>query len=65
MKITRIEFLEEMRDVHNDTIDILVEKEDGYKYIIVVGTPQDLLEEMNQEKANFVQPGTPKIIVKN
>lgn len=64
MKIKRIEFMEEITDVDNDNIDVLVENEDGYKYIIGVGTPQDLLEEMNQEKANYVRPGTPKIIVK-
>ena len=64
MKIKRIEFMEEIRDADNDNIDVLVENEDGYKYIIGVGTPQDLLEEMNQEKANYVQPGTPNIIVK-
>lgn len=33
-------------------------------YTIGVGTPQDLLEKMNQEKANFVRPGTPQISVK-
>ena len=59
MKIKRIEFMEEITDVDNDNIDVLVENEDGYKYIIGVGTPQDLLEEMNQEKTNFVRPGTP------
>ena len=64
MKIKRIKFMEEIMDVDNDNIDVLVENEDGYKYIIGVGTPQDLLEEMNQEKANYVRPGTPKIIVK-
>jgi hypothetical protein len=64
MKIKRIEFMEEITDVHNDNIDVLVENEDGYNYIISVGTPQDLLEEMNQEKANFVRPGTLNIIVK-
>jgi len=64
MKIKRIEFMEEITDVYNDTIDVLVENEDGYKYIIGVGTPQDLLKERNQEKSNFVRPGTPKIIVK-
>ena len=64
MKIKRIEFMEEIRDVDNDNIDVLVESEDGYKYIIVVGTPQDLLEEMKQEKSNYVRPGTINIIVK-
>jgi hypothetical protein len=64
MKIKRIEFMEEITDVHNDNMDVLAENEDGYNYIVSVGTPQDLLEEMNQEKANFVRPGTPKSIVK-
>jgi hypothetical protein len=64
MKIKRIEFMEEITDVDNDNIDVLVENENGYKYIISVGTPQDLLEEMNQEKSNYVRPGTPRIILK-
>jgi len=64
MKIKRIKFMEEIRDVNNDNIDILVENEDGYTYIVGVGTPQDLLEEMDQEKTNFVRPGTPMIIGK-
>ena len=64
MKIKRIEFMEDVRDVSNDNIDVLVEKEDGFSYIVTVGTPQDLLEEMSQEKTNFIRPGTPMIIVK-
>ena len=64
MKIKRIEFMEEITDLYNDNIDVLVENEDGYNYIVGVGTPQNLTEEMNQEKANFFRPGTPKIIVK-
>ena len=46
MKIKRIEFMEDVRDVSNDNIDVLVEKEDGFSYIVTVGTPQDLLEEI-------------------
>ena len=53
MKIKRIEFMEEIIYVHNNNINVLVKNEDSYNYIIGVGTPQDLLEEMNQEKANF------------
>ena len=64
MKIKRIEFMEEITDLDNDNIDVLVENENGYNSIIDVGTPQNLLEEMNQEKANFVRLSTPKIIVK-
>ena len=64
MKIKRIEFMEEIRDENNDNVDVCVENEDGYNYIVTVGTPQDLLEEMNQEKTNFVRPGSLMIIVK-
>jgi hypothetical protein len=64
MKIKRIKFMEKIRDLDNDNIDVLVENEDGYKYIICVGTPQNFLEEMDQEKSNFVLPGSLTIIVK-
>jgi hypothetical protein len=47
MKIKRIKFIEDVRDVNNNNIDVLVEKEDGSNYIITVGTLQNLLEEMN------------------
>ena len=43
---------------------IFVENEDGYTYTIVVSTPGDLLDQMEQEKINFIMPDTPKIIVK-
>lgn len=32
--------------------------------MIVVSTPADLLDQMEQEKTNFLMPHTPKIIVK-
>jgi len=65
MKIKKIRFFEEIKDVTNDNIDVGVENERGYTYIVTVGTPQDLLEEMNQEKTNFIGPYTPMIIVKS
>lgn len=64
MKITQIEFIDEIRNVYNDNIDVVVENEEGFRYVITVATIQDLLEEMNQEKTNFVRPGSPRIIVK-
>ena len=64
MKIKRIEIIDEIRDVYNDNVDVLVEKEAGYKYTVTVATPQDLFEEMKQEKTNYVQPGTINIFVK-
>ena len=56
--------MEEITNVDNANIDILIENENGYEYIIIVEKPQDLFEEMNQEKANYVRPGTFNIIVK-
>ena len=64
MLIKSIKFAHEITDVDNDNVDVFVEHENGYTYTVVVGTPGDLLEEMDQEKTNFIKPGTPMIIVK-
>ena len=64
MKIKRIEFAHEITDPYMDNLDVFVENENGYTYTIVVSTPGDLLDQMEQEKINFIMPGTPKIIVK-
>ena len=64
MKIERIEFAHEITDPHIDNLDVFVENEDGYTYTIVVSTPDDLVDQMVQEKINFIRPDTPKIIVK-
>ena len=53
-----------MRIKNIDFIDVGVEFEEGYFYTIVVRTPYDLVEEMLQEKTNFIQPGTPTVVVK-
>ena len=64
MKIKRIEFAYEITDSYMDNLDVFVENEDGYTYSIVVSTPGDLVDQMVQEKINFIRPDTPKIIVK-
>ena len=64
MKIKRIEFAHEIRDPYMDNVDVFVENEDGYTYTVVVCTPGDLVDQMEQEKTNFIIPDTPKIIVK-
>jgi hypothetical protein len=64
MKIKRIEFAHEITDPHIGNLDVFVENEDGYTYTIVVSTPVDLLDQMEQEKINFIMPDAPKIIVK-
>ena len=65
MKIKKIRFFEEIKDVTNDNIDVGVENETGYTYIVTVCTPQNLLEEMKEEKTNFIGPYTPMILVKS
>ena len=65
MKIKKIKIFEEIKDVNNDNIDVGVVNEMGYTYIVTVGTPQDLLEEMKQEKTDFIKPYSPMIIVKS
>jgi len=43
MKIKRIKFMDKIRNVDNAHIDVLVDKEDCYKYIIDVETSQNYL----------------------
>ena len=65
MKIKKIRFYDEIKDVTNDNIDVGVENETGYTYVVTVCTPQHLLEKMKEEKINFIGPYTPMIIVKS
>lgn len=64
MKIKIIKFAHEIIDPYIDNMDVFVENEDGYIYMIVVSRPSNLLDEMKQEKMNFIMPDTPKIILK-
>ena len=64
MKLKRIEFAHEITDPYMDNVDVFVENEDGYTYTIVVSTPGDLVDEMEQEKINFIRPAARKIIGK-
>ena len=67
MKITRIDYLsslEEINDIFNYNMDVCVTLEDGYTYVVVVGTPKNLLTLMKNENKNFLSPGDPIIIVK-
>ena len=64
MQIKKIQFLDEVEDVNNDNIDVGVVFEDNHSYTILVRTPQNLLQEMKEEKTNFVEPNAPTIIVK-
>jgi len=52
IKIKKIQFIEEIKNVFDDKIAVLVKSENGYMYIINVATPHYLLEKMHQEKLN-------------
>jgi len=54
MKIKRLKFVDKIRNVNNEHIDVLVDKENCYKYLIDVETSQNLFEEMNQEKLTIL-----------
>jgi len=64
MKIKNIDFAHEITDPYVDSVDVFVENEDGYTYTIIVSTPGDLLDQMEQEKINFIRPDVPRIFVK-
>jgi len=64
MQIKEIQFLDEVKDVKNYNIDVGVVFQNNHSYTIIVRTPQNLLQEMEEEKTNFVEPGAPTIIVK-
>jgi hypothetical protein len=64
MKIKTIRILEEIIDLELDSLDVLVECENGYTYVVVVTTPAYLADEMAQEKINYIKPQSPIIIVK-
>ena len=64
MKIKRIEFAHEITDSYMDSLDVFVRNEDGYTYMIVVIRTGNLLDQIKQEKINFIIPDIPKIIVK-
>jgi len=64
MRIRKIRFIDEVKDQLNDSIDVEIEFEDGVSYIIIVRTPDDLVEEMLQEGLNFIKPGTSVVVVK-
>lgn len=56
MRVERIEFfssLEDIADIFDSNIDVSVDLENGRNYVIVVGTPDNLLRLMDNEKSNF------------
>ena len=67
MKVESINFLgpiENIDDIFDYNMDVSVNLENGKNYVVVVGTPKNLLKLMENEKSDFLSPGDPIIIVK-
>ncbi len=67
MKVESITFLSDLKDVtdiFDDNMDVSVKLENGRNYVLVVGTPKNLLRLMENEKNDFLSPGDPIVIVK-
>ena len=45
-------------------MDVSVNLENGQNYVVVVGTPKNLLKLMENEKSDFLSPGDPIVILK-
>ena len=67
MKIESITFLsplEDIDDIFDYNMDVSVKLENNRTYVIVVGTPKNLLRLMDNEKSDFLSPGDPIVIVR-
>ena len=67
MKVESITFLSDLKDVKDifdDNMDVSVNLENGRNYVLVVGTPKNLVRLMENEKSDFLSPGDPIVIVK-
>lgn len=67
MRVESINFLgpiEDIDDIFDYNMDVSVNLEKGQNYLVVVGTPKNLLKLMANEKSDFLSPGDPIVIVK-
>lgn len=67
MKVESINFLgpiEDIYDIFDYNMDVSVNLENGRNYVVVVGTPKNLLKLMENEKSDFLSPGDQIVIVK-
>lgn len=66
MKVKSIISLSDPNDRYtfDSNIYVSVDLEDGYNYVVVVGTQKNLLTLMNNEKSDFLSPGDPIIVVR-
>lgn len=55
MKIERITFISDLEDIENiydSNINISIQLENGLNYVVVIGTPKNLLSLMENEKSD-------------
>ena len=64
MLIRNIRILDEITDIENDSIDVGVDSEDGYTFVVSIATTKYLLQRMDEEKSNFSNPDELIIIVR-
>ncbi|MNI28352.1 hypothetical protein D3C73_821260 [compost metagenome] len=68
MNIVKLSYptpLSNIVDIQNDNIDVFIELEDGTNITIVVSTPLNLLQQMNNENVNFILAPQADIIVRS
>lgn len=64
MLVRNIRILDEITDIENDSIDVCVDSEDGYTFTVSIATTKHLLQRMDEEKSNFVNPNELSIVVR-
>lgn len=55
----------DINDIYNDNIDVCVKLDDGNEFVLVVATPQNLINQMKNDNVPFIKPGLPFIIVES
>lgn len=56
--------LDKIQDIEDDNIDVFVELDDGYTYVVEVATHKNILTLMDKYNQDFLSAGCPFIIVK-
>ena len=64
MLIKNIRILDEISDIESDSIDVCVDSEDGYTFIVSIATTKYLLQRMDEEKSNVSKPNELIIVVR-
>jgi len=63
MLIRNIRILNEITDIENNSIDVRLESDKGYTFIVSIATTKHFLQRMDEEKSNFSNPNELIIIV--